>query len=288
MGMAERNEATENGGEGEAANKPKSNAGAPERPILSIMRSRAYIYELIRRRGVPTPNALAKVMYPKIDYGKPESRGTDTVPDLSKHLRGERAVSEQMLNMASQIPVQATARRVFEIGPEEGGNNVPLWSIFEDRFSEFEDIIESGLRQSRQGVDTGLKRADRVALLFLPADQWHQLQTNSDVAAGLNLAQQAHGAGYFKADVRRLAAMLACWRLCLQGPEEWGPTETLLDWLITGPYAQVLANLGISVEMRDLLRAIAEDHHLGRGNVAAAARALTRFGGGDKRIDPFG
>ncbi|WP_230945984.1 MULTISPECIES: hypothetical protein [Burkholderia cepacia complex] len=288
MKMAGMNKTTEHDGDGGVAGDSKSKAGRDRRSMLSIMRSRAYIYELIRRRGAPSVNALKEIIYPTYDPKNPRSKGTSSVPDLDKHMRGERAVTNHMLNLASQIPVQATARRVFEIGPEEDQGNVPLWAIFEDRFEEFDEIIEAGLRLSKPGSNLGLSRADRVALLFLPADQWHRLRTTSGVAAGPNLAQQAYDAGYFIADVRRLAAAIAFWRLCLSGADEWGPVETLLDWLITGPYAEVVANLGISEEMRDLLRMVAEDHHIQQGNVAAAARALTRFGTNGKRADRFG
>ncbi|WP_230205435.1 hypothetical protein [Burkholderia cenocepacia] len=283
--MDEMSDSTEHGNGDSVASKGKSKAGRDRRSILSVMRSRAYIYELIRRRGVPSVNALKEVIY---DPENRKSPDPPPVPDLDKHMRGERTVSDQMLNLASQIPIQATARRVFEIGPEEDQGNVPLWAIFEDRFEEFDDIIESGLRLSTPGSDLGLSRADRVARLFLPADQWHRLRTTSAVAVGPNLAQQAYDAGYFTADVRQLAVVIAFWRLCLRGADEWGPMETLLDWLITGPYAEVVANLGISEEMRDLLRMVAEDHHIQQGNVAAAARALTRFGTNGKRADRFG
>ncbi|MGE6493781.1 hypothetical protein ACW9FB_11910 [Ralstonia mannitolilytica] len=283
--MDEMSGSTKHGNGDSVASQGKSKAGRDRRSILSVMRSRAYIYELIRRRGVPSVNALKEIIY---DPENRKSADPPSVPDLDKHMRGERTVSDQMLNLASQIPIQATARRVFEIGPEEDQGNVPLWAIFEDRFEEFDDIIESGLRLSTLGSDLELSRADRVARLFLPADQWHRLRTTSGVAAGPNLAQQAYDAGYFIADVRRLAAAIAFWRLCLRGADEWGPVETLLDWLITGPYAEVVANLGISEEMRDLLRMVAEDHHIQQGNVAAAARALTRFGTNGKRADRFG
>ncbi|WP_431289716.1 hypothetical protein [Burkholderia cepacia] len=288
MDMAEMNEATEHDGDDGVAGNGKSKAGRDRRSILSIMRSRAYIYELIRRRGAPSVNALKEIIYPTYDPKNPRSQGASSVPDLDKHMRGERTVTNQMLNLASQIPIQAAARRVFEIGPEEDQGNVPLWAIFEDRFEEFDDIIESGLRLSKPGSDLGLSRADRVALLFLPADQWRQLRTSPGVAVGPNLAQRAYDAGYFAADILRLATAIAFWRLCLRGADEWGPTEVLLDWLVIGPYAGVVANLGISEEMRDLLRMIAEDHHIQQGNVTAAARALTRFGTDGQRADPFG
>lgn len=274
-------------GEKQRKNKGASNAGRDRRSILLVMRSRAYIYALIRRTGVRSVNALKDTVFPLSNPLKGVQRGSvEAQPELDKCMRGERGVSVAVLNLVSQTPDLATARLVFEIGPEEDGDNVPLWAIFEDRFDEFDNIIESGLGRS----DFGLNRMDRVAHLFLLSEQWSKLRTSSDVAAGSNLAQEAYDANKdnFMPQVRRLAAAIACWRLCLQGADEWGPMETLLDWLLIGPYKQLLADLGISAEMRDLLRMIAADHHTRQGNASAAVRALTRFGSDGNRTDPFG
>lgn len=267
----------------------KRKAGRDRRSLLSVMRSRAYLYELIRRTDVAGVGELKDaVLSEDGDSASALSLAVTWNPRFDRVINGNLAITELLLRQISQKKKLASARLVHEIGPEEGGSNVPLWAIFEDRFDEFDGVIELGLRLSKLGSDIGLSRSDRIALQFLPADQWHQLRTSSDVAMGPNRAQHAYDAGYFSADVRRLAAAIAFWRLCLRGADEWGPMEALLDWLMIGPYAEVMVNLGISEEMRDLLRMIAEDHHTQQGNVAAAARALTRFGADGKRADPFG
>jgi hypothetical protein len=285
--MAEMTDANKVGGEDGA--EEVHNAGRDRRSLLNIMRSRAYLYELMRRTNVVDAGKIRKVVLLE-DRDSVSSRSLAETwnPRFDRVIKGNLVITEQVLNQVSQKKRLASARLVHEIGPEENGGNTMLWAIFEDRFEEFDDIIESGLQLSAQGLDIGLSRTDRVALLFLPADQWNQLRTNADVAAGQNLAQHAYDARYFTADVRRLAAAIAFWRLCLRGADEWAPIEALLDWLMVGPYAGVMANLGISAEMRDLLRMIAEDHHIQQGNVTAAARALTRFGADGKRADPFG
>ena len=274
---------SEDGAEG------KHNAVRDRRSLLNIMRSRAYLYELMRRTNVVDVGKIRKaVLLEGGDSVSSRSLAETWNPRFDRAINGNLVITEQVLNQVSQKKRLASARLVHEVGPEENGGNVPLWAIFEDRFEEFDDIIESGLRLSKSGSDLGLNRADRIALLFLPADQWHQLRTSPGVAVGPNLVQQAYDAGYFAADVLRLATAIAFWRLCLHGADAWAPIETLLDWLMVGPYAGVVANLGISAEMRDLLRMIAEDHHIQQGNVTAAARALTRFGSDGKRADPFG
>ncbi|MGR3909245.1 hypothetical protein Q3A80_19595 [Burkholderia sp. SR8] len=285
-GSTEMTEATESNREEGAGNKRK--AGRDRRSLLNVMRSRAYLYELIRRTNVADAGELKRaVLSEDGDSASALSLAVTWNPRFDRVINGNLTVTELLLKQVSQKKRLASARLIHEIGPEEDQGNVPLWAIFEDRVEEFDEIIESGLRLS-PASDLGVGRVDRVALLFLPADQWHELRTSSDVAAGPNLAQRAYDAGYFTADVRRLATAIAFWMLCLKGADEWGPMETLLDWLMTGPYTRVIAQLGISEEMRDLLRMIAEDHHIQQGNVAAAARALTRFGTDGKRADPFG
>lgn len=284
---------TETNAETNSKSEGKSNRGRDPRSLLDIMRSRAYIYELIRRTNVRSVNALIEAVFSvEYDPKNPNSKATSYDPGFNKHMKGGRTVSDQLINQVSQKEHLASARFVFEIGPEENGTNVPMWRLFEDQFDEFDAIIEMGLALSKQGSDIGLSRVDRVAQLFLPTDQWRELRMDSAVADGENLTEASYEAGYFTRDLRRLSAAIACWRLCLQGADDWGPMEALLDWLLIGPYAQVLADLGISLEMRDLLRMIAADHHARQGSATAAARAFTRFGldvdVNGKRADRFG
>lgn len=179
-------------------------------------------------------------------------------------------------NFVHQYPPVAKSHYVFEIGPEEENEFVPLWMLFEDRCEEFWPVIENVI--SLYGSDDSsahLSRIDRIAEVFLPSCVWKDIKGSTDgFAKHGNSLMESMQSGCFVPKLRFLAAVIAMWRLSMFVRDGVASMEFLLRNLLAGPYKNLLIGHGIYSQVCLLVRAYAVKHHAFEGNMNAATQSF--------------
>lgn len=247
------------------AGSTSNKGGRPKSRFLDWLRTRAWMAYLKKTLPAQTDNALKE---------KLETHGF-TFP-VSKYLAGVDFPKQTTRTLVGKLKRLERANLVYDIGPEIDGENVPLWRLFEEVTAEFDEIINTELSRSGKAFHAG-DRVGLVGQLFLEPNQWQAIRTQDEIVFEAdNPVQQAAAEGRFVPDLRTLAVVIACWRLCMLSDDGVAPMEYLLQCLLAGPYKPLLDEHQIHVQITHLVKLLAVEHYGMQGNWDAADAA---FGG---------
>ncbi|MBU9658429.1 hypothetical protein [Burkholderia cenocepacia] len=244
----------------------KLKGGRPKAKYVDWLRTRAWLAYLRSALDCATSNALKDeledLMSGEFEFPVVKYMNAEDFPDAKTRQRvGEIAGLKQ-------------ASRVYDIGPEVDGENVPLWQLFEAGYTEFGEVIETGLTYSGKPSLGG----DRIALIgqmFLPPEQWQAIRAQDAFTFEAdNPVQRAADHGDFTPDLRTLAAAIACWRLSMLSDDGVAPMEYLLQCLLAGPFKPLLDEHLIHAQLTHLVKLLAVEHHGMQGNWDAADAAF--------------
>ena len=240
--------------------------GRPKSRYLDWLRTRAWLAYLKKALMAQTDNALKERL---------EQHGF-TFP-VSKYLAGVDFPKQATRKLVDKLKGLQRASLVYEIGPEVDGENVPLWRPFEDVTAGFDEIIDTGLSRSGKAFQAG-DRVGLVGQLFLNPGQWQAIRVQDEIVfTADNLVQQAAAEGGLSPDLRTLAAVIACWRLCMLSDNDVAAMEYLLQCLLAGPYKPLLDEHQIHAQMTHLVKLIAVEHYGMQGNWEAADAAFGKL-----------
>lgn len=239
--------------------------GRPKSRFLDWLRTRAWLAHLKKTLAAQTDNALKERL---------EKHGF-TFP-VSKYLAGVDFPKQTTRTLVGKLKPLERANLVYDIGPEVDGENVSLWRLFEEVTGEFDEIIDVELSRSGKAFQAG-DRVGLVGQLFLDPGQWQAIRVQDEIVfEASNPVQQAAAEGKFMPDLRTLAAVIACWRLCMLSDDGVAPMEYLLQCLLAGPYKPLLDEHQIHAQMTHLVKLLVVEHYGMQGNWDAADAA---FGG---------
>ena len=237
--------------------------------VFNSMRAAAWVNDLKRRTEVESDKALLKSI--------------PTIQDLEvrfgRYLSGIHLPSEMIRNAIHAYAPVKKSRFVFEFGPEDQGEFVSLWMLFQDRYDEFWMIIEDVIPRLPTDKEEGhYGRIDRIAAIFCATDTWADIRVKRAYSFEVNNPVQLYMDEFqVMPELRFLAAVIAIWRLSMLVREGEEATEYLLHCLLAGPYVQVLEKHGIYEHVCFLVHAFAVRHYLMQGQTSLAAKIFSNI-----------
>lgn len=245
----------------------KHKGGRPKARFLDWLRTRAWLAYLKKTLCCSTDYALKKrledLMSGEFDF------------PVAKYMNAEDFPDAKTRNRVGEIGGLEQASRVYDIGPEVDGENVLLWQLFEDGYTEFGEVVRIGLTHSGKPSLEG-DRVTVVGQMFLPPEQWQTIRAQDEFAFEAdNPIQRAANNGDFTPDLRTLAAVVACWRLSMLFDDGVAPMEYLLQCLLAAPCKALLDEHLIHAQLTHLVKLLAVEHYGMQGNWVAADAAFS-------------
>lgn len=251
--------------------KPKSeeekkSAGRRPRSILDEMRTIAWAKDMMKRLDMK-PTGLNE-LFAKEGSQKKEGLRFDM------YHSGKRIPSDMNLNAIHQNERLARSRSVFETGPEENGNFVYFWMVFENRYDELWKPIDR-VMSSYMADDSHNDRIDKLACLVIPAGEWKEVCENGLFEFDPNKPVEILIDDGGVVELKKLSAVIAMWRLSMLIRLGVTKMEYLLRCLLESiPYRTLLQEYGIYERVILLIRALAVNHYVLAGDLDAAASAF--------------
>jgi hypothetical protein len=225
-----------------------SKGGRPKHTLLEAMRTKAWLTDLMRRTGATN--------YTELDYrlfGPPPEGMSLTMHKLieqfpsirwSRHAKLTTGPDETQLGLVNQRELGRGSKSVFQNGPEEDGEVVHLWCVFELDFDAMWLPIESvcvDLPQwRRRGAPFSIV-TQWLAHSLVPPEEWEKLNfKDPGTHPRKNAVVTAYSNGYFEPSLKYLAATMALWRHALHRGESMAQTEYLVRGLLAEPCKKVL------------------------------------------------
>ncbi|MET3124473.1 hypothetical protein AAKU67_004088 [Oxalobacteraceae bacterium GrIS 2.11] len=235
--------------------------------IINSMKAAAWVTDIKRRANIESDRALLLVV--------PTLKGMKV--RFGRYLSGIHLPSPKIQNAVHEYPPVKNSRLVYEFGPEENGDFVPLWMLFQDRYDEFWVVIEDVVQLNGAGGEAEhIGRVDSVAHFFFPPDTWQDIRKNRRYSFELmNQIPAYMESSQIKPELKFLAAAIALWRLSMLVREGEEATEYLLHGLLSGPYVKVLEIHGIYEHVCRLVHALAVRHYLMLGNTDIASKVFS-------------
>ena len=249
----------------EVTENNKKTVGRNKTALFNSMRAVAWVNDLKRRTGISGDEKLMNTVTPP---------GQVLDIRFGRYLSGKTVPSQMIRNFVHQYPPVAKSQNVYEIGPEENKEFIPFWMLFENRYEEYWSVIENVISlHDTDDVGRHVNRIDRLAAVFLPDQEWAAILEKRDFfTLSAEPLSNSVKRGFFKPELRLLAAVIALWRLSLFIRDGVAPMEYLLSSLLEEPYKEMLADYGIYDQVCLLVRAISVQHHALAGNIEAASR----------------
>ena len=243
----------------------KNPGGRPERFQIDEMRTIAWCLDLERRTG-KTANGLRTALL-NMHTGSSADKYLEFRFDRFEN--GQNVPTSKKLDQIDSLDKAKESRKVFEIGPEEQGRNVPLWELFEDRHEKFWYAIEEVIPQFPPNIrGAHFSRIDFLAELLMEEAQWKAILSNANFQhQDDNPVMQSWNEHRFKAEWKLLAAAIALWRLSMLVREGVAPTTYLLHCLLAGPFKPLLEGAGIHAYACSLIRLLATQDRLSKGQI---------------------
>jgi hypothetical protein len=258
-----------------AATKSNSetNAGSPKTALLTRIRTKVWVHDLMARAEVSKPETLRKAV-------NNDASDRDFIDvRFDRYLNDERVPSESIRNRIYNrlSPLFLSSQYVYERGPEENGEAIPLWMMFEDGDGEFFTAIE-GMLNPAFPTDLGREDfwgSDYMGSLFMPRDEWQTIIDNGSFNYAMdNPVLRSYEEKYFAAEFRLFAIVMGAWRLSMFYKKKTAAMEYLLHCLLEGPFKKKFEELGIHPHICTLVRALAVRNYLMMGNLEAANLAF--------------
>ena len=249
-----------------ADGKQKKNLGGrPERFYIDEMRTIAWCLDLERRTG-KTANGLRTAL---LDMHTGSSADKYLEFRFDRFENGQNVPTSKKLDQIDSLDKAKESRKVFEIGPEEQGRNVPLWELFGDQYDHFWNAIDEVIPQSPPDCRAAhCWRIDYLAELLMEEAQWQAILSNANFQhQDDNPVVQSWNEHCFKMEWQLLATAIALWRLSMLVREGVAPTEYLLHCLLAGPLKPALEGLGIHAHVCELIRFLSIQDRLSKGQI---------------------